>query len=329
MRRVGILVGENNWSFFRDIAGDLSQHFQVETYTERTYRAPLMRGRINRWALHNNIRGMLQRNDVCFFEWASDLLMTASHMPKHCKIIARLHSFELYEWAPAINWDVVDRIVFVSEAMRRLFVQARPEQQNKTIVVYNGVALDRFRPSVQHDFQFNLGMLCSIVPIKRVYETILAHYSLLQTGCPAHLHIGGQPAGDGRYAAAVYRLVEQLGIVDSVTFHGQVIDTPAWLQQIDIFLSNSYWEGQQVALLEAMACGCYCLSHAWLGVEEVLPSANIFVTEAELRDKIVAFAAQNEDEQRRNRAEMRSIACQRFDLALTKTSLRQIIDGLS
>jgi glycosyltransferase involved in cell wall biosynthesis len=327
--RLGVLVGEDIWTFLREIYDDLALHYQTEIFQRKTYTTPLLYGRLNRWAFRKGIRSMLCRNDICFFEWASELLMVASHMPKRCAVVARLHSFELYEWAPSVNWDAVDRVILVSKAMQQMFSDLYPEHGHKTVVVYNGRPLDAFVPPVHRDFQFRLGMLCAIDPVKRVYEAVLMLGDLRKRGFDAHLEIAGSPKGDFRYAAAVCRLVKKLGLQDSVTFAGHVADAAAWLQNIDIFISNSYWEGQQVALLEAMATGCYCLSHFWAGAEEMLPSENLYINEAELQQKIVEYYEKSEAEKQCCQARLRSIACERFDIERTKVQIRHVVEEIA
>ena len=327
MNKLGIFVGEDNWTFFSKIYNDLALHYQTEIFTRKTYNLPLFYGRLNRWALRDGLRAMMRRNDVCFFEWAGELLMIASHLPKHCPLVTRLHSFELYEWAPKINWDAVDKIILVSQAMRDKFIDCFPECAHKTEVIYNGISMQEFTPPAHRNFHFNLGMLCNIAPIKRIYEVILLVSSMREEGHDAHLHIAGKPAGELRYSIALQRLVEKLELYDSITFYDHIDNTPDWLKNIDIFISNSYWEGQQVALIEAMASGCYCLSHFWDGADEILPSENLYVTEAELQQKIISYSKKPEAEKQSCQAQMRYLACEKFDIERTKIEIRKVINS--
>jgi glycosyltransferase involved in cell wall biosynthesis len=331
MKRIGVFIGEEEKSmFFEEILKDLSIHHQIELFEKKTYAIPLLYGRLNRWTFQQGIRSMLRRNDLCFFEWASELLMHGSQLPKQCPIVTRLHSFELYEWAPKINWDHVDRVILVSQAMEKKYVNLYPNHAHKTVVVYNGISLEKFKPPPKPSWNLNLGMLCAITPIKRIYEVILMLYDLVkQQGYNAHLHLAGEPRDDLRYSVAVYQLAEELGLHNAVTFHGYVNDVPGWLQKIDILISNSYWEGHPVNLIEAMATGCYCLSHAWDGAREVLPPENLYITEAELLQKIVEYCEQPEAEKQKRQRQMRAIAFEKFDIDRTKRQIRAIVDSVS
>jgi glycosyltransferase involved in cell wall biosynthesis len=330
MTKLGIFVGEDKWMFFGEIFEDLANRFNMDVYSARYVKTPLLYGRLNRWLFRRQLLSLLHNNDVCFFEWASDLLAPASHLSKRSKIVTRLHSFELYEWAPRINWDFVDKVILVSEAMRRKFGELYPAHLHKTEVIYNGVSLQDFAPScTSRHSGLTIGLLCNIKPVKRVYEAVLMLHSLRGQGLDAQLHVAGVPEGDLRYAAAVYRLVNKLHLDEAVCFHGHVADTAEWLRQIDIFVSNSYWEGHQVALVEAMATGCYCLSHFWDGAEESLPPEHLFATESELLQKISEYLDLSAAEQQERRALMRAIACEKFDLADTKARIHHVIEELA
>lgn len=330
-KTLGVLVGEGgNWRFFDDIFADLACHYDARVYVEKVYATPLLYGRLNRWAMRQRIRALLRRSDVCFFEWASELLAVATHMPKSCPIVTRLHAFELPAWSSRIDWDHVDRVIVVSDAMARRFAGRHPRCADKLRVVHNGVSLQRFAPSGTRPPGLDLGMLCAVTPCKRVYEAVLMLDLLRREhGLAARLHIGGSWAGDWEsedYYEALCRLVRRLDLTDHVVFHGHVDDVPSWLRRIDVFISNGYREGQQVALLEAMATGCCCLSHTWDGAEEVLPPECLYTTEAELAAKIAAYAGQSEAERAQLRARMRALAEARFDIETTKAGVRAVIE---
>ena len=152
--------------------------------------------------------------------------------------------------------------------------------------------------------------------------------SLKRQGFDPHLRIAGKPVNDFRYPAAITGLVERLDLEDNVTFDGYVTDVPSWLQNIDILISNSYWEGQPVSLLEGMASSCYCLSHHWEGAEEILPKENLYISETELQDKIIEYKDFSSEEKLEKQASLRDIAINKFDIEKTKARIRSVIDAL-
>ena len=273
---------------------------------------------------------MVESSDVSFFEWASEILVEATKMPKTKPIVTRMHSYEVFAWAPLVNWDNVDRIVLVSNAMQKTFCDIYPKQAAKTCVVYNGCDLGSFTPQPTKPFEGKIGMLCSINPRKRVYEIIIMMKQLLEMGHDAELHIAGgkihAPDMD-EYFEAVHRIVKKLGLEGSVHFSGQVTTTAEWLKDIDVFVSNSYWEGQQVALLEAMASGCTSYSHFWDGAEEMLPEDHVYYSENQLLERLVAYWKLSDGDREAIRRNMRAIAEEKFDIENTKLGIRNAISG--
>ena len=323
--KIGVVV-EEPWDFFHEIYVELCAHHDITLFKQRFVHTPFFSNRINDFLFWKDLKALLTHNDVVFFEWAGELLVKASHFPKTCGIVVRLHRYEMYQWANRVNWGNVDKVIVVSEAKRDEFAQRFPAYKEKAVVINVSISLERFsfRPKT---FQRNIGTLCHLTPRKRVYELILDFYELIKKDSNFHLHIGGDPhPAFSDYLIAMQILVKELDLEDCVTFHGPVINTPDWYHNIDIFVSNSYSEGLQVALLEAMASGCYCLSHHWSGVEELLPSDHIFYTGHELQEKILQFVAKSELEKNALGQQLRNLVKSRCDIDRTKIEVRELVE---
>lgn len=312
-QQIGLVVDGSD-HFIRPIEASLRKQYRVTRFAPRFLRAPVVGMSVNKVLLHLQFSQFLRRHDVVFFEWAGSLLVRATHMPKTCKIVTRLHSIEIATAADRVDWSRVDAAIVVSEQMRRRLLDVVNAQPHALTVINNGVDLARFRPAPRR-FQHRIGMACRVEPVKRVYDAVVAVYELRWQGHPFTLDVAGAMDGgrSPRYPLAIQALVENLGLSEAVTLQGHVDDMPTFYRQVDIFLSNSYWEGQQSALLEAMASGCYCLSHCWGGAEEVVPPENVFVTGRELRQRLIRYAALDEVEKQRTQAGLRQIAEERFD----------------
>ena len=323
--KLGIAI-KDTWGFFDEIYADLSARHETSLFKPRQIKAPVISRRVNDYLFRRDLQSFMRANDVVFFEWGSDFLAAASHLPKTCGIVTRIHRYELYTWADKVNWDAVDKVILVSRAKQREFNARFPKHAAKTEVIYEAVSLDRFQPSPR-PFGGHIGTLCHLVPRKRVYELILAFYELSRQQTGVHLHIGGGPKPKFKdYHAALHSLVRDLGIQDKVTFYGNVTDSAAWYQNIDIFVSNSYSEGLQVASLEAMASGCMVFSHRWEGADELLPDDCLYFTDSELVQRIREYCASAEPERQRRRDSLLLAARQRFNVEVTKAHIRRVID---
>jgi glycosyltransferase involved in cell wall biosynthesis len=311
------------------VFAELAAHHETTQFQRRPSRLPVFRQRHDRYLEGHQMRRFLAANDVVLFEWAGERLAQASHMPQRAGIVTRLHRYELYRWADSIRWDGVDRVILVSEAKRREFCRRFPDQAGKVTVIPEAISLERFRP-VERPFRGQLGILCHLSPRKRVYELILALRHLLARRNTFHLHIGGGPhATFPDYDPALRSLVARVGLEHQVTFHGPVSDPAAWYGGIDIFLSNSYSEGLQVSPMEAIASGCYCLSHAWEGAEEMLPPEDVFFGEDELVASILDYSDSPDERRRQRRMRQLDIVRSRFDVEHTKVRIREQVEAVA
>lgn len=326
--QLGIVVSEDTQRFFDEIHQDLASHYAINTFKPRQIAAPVFKTRINRRLFYHDLDTFLSKQDVVFFEWASDLLVEATHLPHRTPIITRLHRYEMFQWSSQINWNHVDKVILVSHAMQEKFSARFPEHAHKTAVVHEGVNIHKFQP-IDKPYRRDIGTLCFLSPRKRVYELILAFAELEQKEPGFHLHIGGDSSQFGDYIDALPNLVKKLGLQDRVKFYGAIHDAWNWYKNIDIFVSNSYSEGLQVAPMEAMASSRYCLSHHWDGAEELLPEENLFLTNPQFHEKVLAFDQLAATDQLRQQERMRALACQNFDMELIKSQIRSIVEEVA
>jgi glycosyltransferase involved in cell wall biosynthesis len=326
--QLGIAI-KDTWGFFDEIYSELATYHHVSVYNPPNVSPPFFKKRFENYLKQRNMRKFLQDHDVVFFEWASSLLVTATQQPKVCGIVTRLHRYELYEYADDVNWDAVDKIILVSNAKRSEFSERFPKQVEKIVVVPEGVSVNKF-PLRTKTYTGDIGTLCHITPRKRVYELILGFNELLQKNDHFRLHIGG-----GKrikfldYYEAVHDLVDRLNINDKVILYEHIDNPTEWYSKIDIFISNSYSEGLQVSPIEAMASGCFCISHKWPGAEELLPQENLFFTNSEMISLITRYSESTEAEKNHQKEYMRQLVCRNFNLDNIKLQIRKIVEEVN
>ncbi len=323
--KVGVAIKET-WAFFNEVYDEINQHHQVSQFQTHKIESPFFQERINRAIFRRDMQTFLKSNDVAFFEWSSDLLASATRFPKTCGIITRLHRYEMYQWVEKIHWEKVDKIILVSQAKQREFNRRFPLFADRTVVIPESISLGKFSPA-EKPFTKDIGILCHLTPRKRVYELILA---FTQSGLEwegYRLHIGGgKHPRFGDYYEAMQRLVERLGLQEKVIFYGNVEDPAAWYRNIDIFISNSYSEGLQVSPMEAIASGCYCLSHEWDGADELLGPEALYTTDNELAEHIRAYANMEEKERKIARYKQRERVTQNFNSTKIKVQIRELVE---
>ncbi|WKZ36460.1 MAG: glycosyltransferase family 4 protein [Anaerolineales bacterium] len=67
--------------------------------------------------------------------------------------------------------------------------------------------------------------------------------------------------GGGSQGAHIRKILQSGGVLERVTFGGQVsqTDLPHWYHMADVYISPSHVDGSSVSLMEALACGLPCL----------------------------------------------------------------------
>jgi glycosyltransferase involved in cell wall biosynthesis len=67
--------------------------------------------------------------------------------------------------------------------------------------------------------------------------------------------------GGGSQSGQLRQIFQSGGVLDRVTFGGQVsqTDLPDWYHRADLYISPSHVDGSSVSLMEALACGLPCL----------------------------------------------------------------------
>jgi len=326
--KLGVAINDT-WAFFEEIFTLFKETHQTTLFKPQQVQTPIFSGRINKYLYKRSLNNFLESNRVCFFEWAGELLANATSQPKTNGIVTRLHRYEMYQWADKINWEKVDRVILVSQA-KKLELESRfPTLMNKTIVIPEGINLMRFDFSPK-PFRKQLGILGHLSPRKRVYELIIAFVDGNFHNLGYKLHIGGGPHPKfPDYALALKMLVTNLGITDAVIFHDHITDPKKWFDEIDIIISNSYSEGLQVSPMEAMARGCFCLSHNWDGANELLPVNYLFDLNSDLTKKILAYAALSENEKLRTLQLQRQIVDEKFNIRNVSQSILDVVNEVA
>jgi glycosyltransferase involved in cell wall biosynthesis len=159
-------------------------------------------------------------------------------------------SRSLFRFAGALG----DRVVAVCTQVQDVLDTEFKFKSWKTTTVDNGVDLRRFleidrRPA--RDDRLVFGTIGRLDPVKD-HCTLLHAFARVATAVPhAELRI----LGDGSLLAELRALAGSLGIEHAVRFEGFSLDTPKFLEALDVYVISSRSEGLPLSLLEAMAAG--------------------------------------------------------------------------
>lgn len=269
------LFGED-LKFLDDIYSHLKKRFDIVIYERRKmpYRGMNV---LLRWA------------DLAWFEWSDQILIRASHLSKHCPIIARLHSFEALTSLPEkINWSNIDALIFVAKHVQKIAQKRFPSmKRTPSYIIPNAINLEKFKfyPKKKG---YHLAFVANISHKKGIPLLIQCFYELLKIDPRYKLHLAGE-AQEIRFDFYLSQMIEKLNLKNKIIRYGRINNIPKFLSDKHFIISTSPFEGCPLNILEGMACGLKPIVHSWIGAEEIFPQEFIFKT----TDEFVNLVTEN------------------------------------
>lgn len=154
-----------------------------------------------------------------------------------------------------------DRVIFISEVLKKEFLQAKVVSPQKVTVIYSGIEIEKFKIPVETDkIKKELGINSEDLIVGTVgrleegkgQEFILQAAAKIVKDRPCVKFIF---VGDGLLRNKLMTQAKSLGIQDNVIFTGLRQDIPRFLAILDIFIFASLYEGMGRVVLEAEAAG--------------------------------------------------------------------------
>jgi glycosyltransferase involved in cell wall biosynthesis len=145
-------------------------------------------------------------------------------------------------------------------------------QMSDLHLIPNGVDITRFHPCgidtalAEAEREQVVVCVANLRYPKGIDVLLQAWHLVHKQGLHARLII----VGTGSLQSQLERMVEALGIADSVEFTGLQSDIPTQLHRGNVAVLPSRWEGMPNVLLEAMACGLACVATRVSGSEDII-----------------------------------------------------------
>jgi|TARA_Y100000296_G_scaffold23787_1_gene28129 glycosyltransferase involved in cell wall biosynthesis len=198
--------------------------------------------------------------DTAFFEWCDQNLIAGTAAAKNgTKIVTRLHSYEAFTNMPdQVNWNKVDKVIFVAPHIRDFVLKRTPIDQSKTVVIPNGIDIDKY----------------SLWTGERNKKIAYAGYLAQKKGVQLLMFLARcLPDYEFHVAGAIQEMdieqyLEHIKPDNVVTYPWQT-DMSNFYQDKSFVLNCSPRESQSMATMEAMACGLKPLVHDWVGAGEI------------------------------------------------------------
>ena len=217
-------------------------------------------------------------------------------------IISRHNAEPFFPGAPRIASIFLSRyverrskiVIAISNAVSEFLLQSREiKNVGKLKVIYYGYDTDFIETKEKSprliNTHFTVGTVARLVPQKDFPTLLKAFQSFLTKFPDSRLLV----VGTGVLEKQLIKLSEQLGIHEQVTWYGKTNDVKSLIQQMDLFVLPSKYEGFGLVLLEAVQVGTPVSAARNSAIPEVLGtnSEGLFTTgnSDELFQKLVKF----------------------------------------
>lgn len=217
--------------------------------------------------------------DICWFEWCDDLVIYGSklELAKDRIIICRLHSYEAFSQYPyMVNWSCVNRLVFVSEDIRKYVTKNFRINEDITVVIPNGIDLGKWKyqsrmPGFKLAFvgyiNYKKGPMLLLQTLKAMYDQDNRF----------KLHIAGKYQ-DPRYELYFRQMTGELGLENNFFYEGWQENMDQWLEDKNYILCTSVLESQNLSVMQAMAKGIKPVIHNFAGAAGIYPKKYLWNT---------------------------------------------------
>jgi len=220
--------------------------------------------------------------DLLHFHFARSMGMGYRAMARHPEVPRVLTSHGLctresrhrriYRGIVRRGFRMADKVIFVSEKLRRDAVDLRLSEGNFE-VVGNGIDGKIVRGKDQYwapgcGRPFRISAVGNLIPLKGHDDTLRAVAMLTERGHDVRLDI----VGEGDEYARLSQLIGKLDLGDRVTLHGSLVneETLKVVYQSDVHCLPSWNEGFGVVYIEAMVLSVPTIACRGQGIEPLL-----------------------------------------------------------
>ena len=154
--------------------------------------------------------------------------------------------------------------VGVSQGVSDSVVSTMGVERNKITTIYNPVATSHLQSKSaalpDHSWFLDGGapviLSAGRFTEQKGFSTLVRAFALVTAQRSCRLVI----LGEGRERSRLRRMVRRLGFADRVSLPGWVENPFAFMSRASLFVVSSIYEGFSRVLVEALACGCPCVS---------------------------------------------------------------------
>ncbi|MCK4338869.1 MAG: glycosyltransferase family 4 protein [Candidatus Cloacimonetes bacterium] len=215
-----------------------------------------------------------------------------------CKnVIHTVHGFPFNQFQPkiiqlfylAMEWIAAkfcDKIVFVNNSEREMAIKKKLVPSNKAITIYNGIKIPRIKRKKRFE-EFKNNFIIGSVSRFSKQKNIINLISVAISVCQKNKNIKFVFIGEGELFSVCHKMVKTVNLQNQILLKGWQLNVIEWLQNFDVFVLYSKWEGLSIAILEAMSVGLPIVASDIKGNNELVSDENGILVSIFDIDKLV------------------------------------------
>ncbi|HPS54959.1 MAG TPA: glycosyltransferase [Sedimentisphaerales bacterium] len=261
-------------SFFCGLTGDTKFLTDIYDFSSLRYTTKFFHERTL-----EQMYNLMKKSDIAWFEWCTDMVVNASKMPKVCKNIVRLHSFEAYAtpYPKEVNWENIDVLILVGNSYTKDALLAQVpdiEKRTRVVTIPNGVNLDKYYFTKRTPGK-NIACVGYLNIAKNPMAILQCMQKLHYINPEYKLFFGGN-FQELKLEQYLKHMVAALELEDVVFFDGWQRDIVSWLADKHYIVSGSIGESQGMGILEGMAAGLKPVIHNFPGADQIFGTKYLF-----------------------------------------------------
>jgi len=213
----------------------------------------------------------IQWADIVWLEWAGPHAITITNhdtLLDNKKVIIRLHSSEAVNgYLECVKWSRINSIVFVAQHIMDIAMEKIVQFPHMLYpyLIPNSIDLDEWKFHEREDWYPDIAWAPGT--IRSIKGPILAMQCMIELykHSPGwKLHVAGTWAEE-RDRIYFEHMVKDWALEENIVMYGFVKGIQEWYRNMSFIASFSSWEGNPVAIMEAMATGLRPVIHNFKG----------------------------------------------------------------
>lgn len=192
---------------------------------------------------------------------------------KNIKVIHTIHNLADKEVPKRLQkkqlvWFKMENVipVAISEEIKKSVINLYKLSENEVPVIYNGINIEKCIPKTSYEFNNTVLHIGRFSEQKNHEELIDIFKECVKADDKIKLDL----VGEGKLKKKIKNKVERMNLSNNVNFIGKIEEPYRLINEADIFVLPSKWEGMPMTVIEAMGTGIPIIAYNVGGLKDMI-----------------------------------------------------------